>query len=260
MIRRDLAPLRVLVMGLPNSGKTHLATRLARALGTRSINADKVRAEADDWDFSVEGRLRQARRMREQCDAVGGVVVADFVCPTEETRAIFEPHYVIHMDSEQSPYPDTDAIFERPRWADMAIGYRASDVEIVEHIAPTVLRTLPQGFVIGRFQPWHIGHQMIAEEAMRRHGLVTIYVRATPRSESNPFDVHGVFQRIRLLMEKRGVPESAYQLRAGVNVAGVYYGRDVGYAIEQIHLPAEVEAVRATDIRESIKNTTEVRV
>ena len=47
-------------MGLPGSGKTTLASRLKSLLNAEWINADKVRSEANDWDFSAAGRVRQA--------------------------------------------------------------------------------------------------------------------------------------------------------------------------------------------------------
>lgn len=242
-------PLRVLVMGRPTSGKTTLARLLAETIGCPMIDADEVRREANDWDFSTTGRERQAKRMRDKADAVGGVVVANFVCPTSSTRAIFDAHYLIYLDLPgKSPYADTDALFQPPQFYDLRVSnYLAYDN--IRERADDVLRGLPQGYVIGRFQPWHIGHQMIAEEAIRRHGLVTIHVRAAQRGESNPHNFAGVARRIHAAMASRGVPRCAYRVEKAANVAGVYYGRDVGYTVERVHLAPEVEAVRASDIR-----------
>lgn len=249
----NLPPLRVLVMGRPNAGKTTFSKVLAQALGTTVIDADEVRREANDWDFSIEGRERQATRMREKADAVGGVVVANFVCPTERTRAIFQPHYLIFLYSpDSSPYADTDALFEAPQFYDWCVR-SYYDYERIRDRADDVLRGLPQGYMIGRFQPWHIGHQQIAEEAIRRHGLVTIHVRAAQRSESNPHNFASVRRRIDAAMASRGVPRRAYRVEHAANVAGVYYGRDVGYTVERVHLKPEIEAVRASDIRASKK-------
>ena len=55
---------KILIMGLPGAGKTYLAERLVPYLNAVWLNADKVRKAANDWDFSTEGRLRQAKRMR----------------------------------------------------------------------------------------------------------------------------------------------------------------------------------------------------
>ena len=53
----------ILIMGLPGSGKTTLASELAPLINAKRINADEVRKAANDWDFSKEGRTRQSKRM-----------------------------------------------------------------------------------------------------------------------------------------------------------------------------------------------------
>ena len=76
-------------MGLPGSGKTTLASYLVPLLKAKWLNADEVRKEANDWDFSPEGRTRQAKRMwskAEEYRGQGHHVVADFVCPTPQGR------------------------------------------------------------------------------------------------------------------------------------------------------------------------------
>ena len=77
-------------MGLPGSGKTTLANELAPLLNAKRLNADEVRKEANDWDFSEEGRKRQAKRMADfalKLRKDNNYVVADFICPTPEARS-----------------------------------------------------------------------------------------------------------------------------------------------------------------------------
>ena len=105
-------------MGLPGSGKTTLAKHLVPMFNAVWLNADEVRKEADDWDFTHEGRLRQANRMKtlaqEAVDA-NRVVVADFVCPTENTRKDFQADYTIWMDTiKEGKFEDTNKMFEPP--------------------------------------------------------------------------------------------------------------------------------------------------
>jgi len=114
--------MKILVMGLPGSGKTTLAKPFAELIGGVWINADTVREQYNDWDFSPEGRIRQAQRMRHLADGIelaGKIVVADFVCPTEELRQQFGADYTIWMDTiEEGRYADTNAIFEIPTHVD----------------------------------------------------------------------------------------------------------------------------------------------
>lgn len=113
---------RILIMGLPGTGKSSLADRLwtkmyDSGLKIKWFNADVIRKLYNDWDFSLEGRLRQAQRMRDLADIDPDLdfVICDFVCPLPEMRDIFNADYVVWMDTEkQSSYIDTDKLFVEP--------------------------------------------------------------------------------------------------------------------------------------------------
>ena len=116
---------KILIMGLPGERKTTLASKLVPLLKAKWVNADQVRKKANDWDFSEEGRLRQARRMLELSNKYiedGNYVVADFVCPTENSRKIFNPDFVIWVDTiKEGRFEDTNQIFTTPRSYDLRV-------------------------------------------------------------------------------------------------------------------------------------------
>ena len=93
----NLLPKKILVMGLPGSGKTRLSTELKKIIPIIHLNADEIRKHFDDWDFSKEGRLRQADRMKRFSDYIfleKISALADFVCPLDETRKILNPDII----------------------------------------------------------------------------------------------------------------------------------------------------------------------
>jgi nucleoside-triphosphatase THEP1 len=111
--------MKILIMGLSGSGKTTLAKALAYQLGAVHFNADDIRNNINkDLGFSLTDRLEQAKRLGHLCDIVnksGHIAIADFICPTHETREAFNPSFVVWLDRiAESNYPDTDKLFEKP--------------------------------------------------------------------------------------------------------------------------------------------------
>ena len=115
--------MKILIFGLPGSGKTTLAFPLAKHLGGIHINADEVRTKYNDWDFSPEGRMRQSNRMKYLSDGVvmsGRIAITDFVCPTEEARNAFDPDFIIYMDTiKEGRFDDTNKMFQKPSDGDV---------------------------------------------------------------------------------------------------------------------------------------------
>ena len=106
-------------MGLPGAGKTTLADEMAPLLNAKRLNADEVRKAANDWDFSEEGRIRQAKRMAEfalKLKAEGHYVIADFVAPTPEARNLFPADFRVWVDTiKKGRFEDTNQMFVIPK-------------------------------------------------------------------------------------------------------------------------------------------------
>ena len=119
---------RILIMGLPGAGKTYLAQYVLEWLERANkkclwINADDVRKEYDDWDFSIEGRIRQSKRMRDMADRIEcDYVICDFVCPLPAMRDNFAAHWTVWVDTiREGRFEDTNKLFEEPTYYDFRI-------------------------------------------------------------------------------------------------------------------------------------------
>jgi len=108
----------ILIMGLPGAGKTTLANELNKLIESKRLNADEIRRSANDWDFSEEGRTRQAKRMSDaalKLKSVGNNVIADFICPTSEARKLFPADYIVWVDTiKEGRFEDTNQMFVNP--------------------------------------------------------------------------------------------------------------------------------------------------
>lgn len=253
--------MRVLIFGLPGSGKTYLAERLVGYLGDKVawFNADKVREEADDWDFSDEGRLRQNQRMIDLCvnaEVEGKIAIADFVAPFECARNKFFADYEIFVDTiEEGRFEDTNKVFQRPVATDYNVQEQRGDVDakiIAYEIGQRYIwdNQAPTTQMLGRFQPWHLGHQALFDRAMAKHEQVVLMVRDMPTDDTNPYPAHEVIENL-----QQSLCEFAGKVKIEVvpNILNITYGRSVGYKIEQEVFDDATHDISATQIRKQMR-------
>lgn len=281
-------PIKILIMGLPGAGKTFLAERLKKYLETNApatiasyindefppalmdkkakvdwFNADEIRKRFNDWDFSRDGRIRQSIRMAEfalKCS--GDYVICDFVAPLPEMRHNFKADWVIWMDTiDQGRFEDTNKAFVPPDVYDFRITEKDAD-KWVEFIAghiidnkrrPTFDWKKETVQMLGRWQPWHPGHRALFERAIAKTSQVCIMIRDCQGWQgSNPFAIDQVKNYIKRDLDP--LYQGQYEILVVPNIVEIVYGRDVGYKINKIELPTEIEQISATKIREELKS------
>lgn len=272
---------RILIMGLPGSGKTYFAERLKRYLeayinpinenSLRPIadaqvtvtwlNADDIRKKYNDWDFSHEGRIRQSVRMRDLADAADAeYAIVDFVAPLVEMRNNFKADWCIWIDTiDRGRFEDTNRMFVAPEVYDFRITEQNAEkwVEFVgEHIVenrrrPTFDWQRETVQMLGRWQPWHAGHRALFDRAIAKTGQVVIQIRDCQGWQgTNPFAIEQVKYFIRRDLDT--LYQGQYEIQVVPNIVNITYGRDVGYRIEQESFDDAITDISATKIRRSM--------
>ena len=279
-----MTPQKILIMGLPGSGKTYLATALKKYLEDNSslktmpmyrtvnmeqmptayhskvdwFNADEIRKRYNDWDFSREGRIRQSLRMAEfalKCS--GDYVICDFVAPLTEQRNNFKADWTIWMDTiDRGRFEDTNQVFVPPEVYDFRITEQNAEkwAEFIgNHILENRRRpvfdwqkeTVEQ---LGRWQPWHAGHRALFDRLIQRTGQVCIMIRDCQGwQNSNPFAIDQVKHAIKRDLDP--LYQGQYEILVVPNITHIGYGRGVGYTIEEEKFDESITSISGTEIR-----------
>jgi adenylylsulfate kinase len=273
---------RILIMGLPGSGKTTMAAALKKYLeenGAMSMysaeqlpvtgfnakvtwfNADDVRRKYNDWDFSNDGRIRQSIRMFQfSLEAGGEYVICDFVAPLVEMRNNFKADWTVWMDTiAAGRYEDTNRAFVEPEQYDFRITEQNAEkwAEFIgQHIIEKRRRPVfnwqaPTVQQLGRWQPWHAGHRALFERAIAKTGQVVIQIRDCQGWQgSNPFEIEKVKSFIKRDLDP--IYQGQYEIQVVPNIVNITYGRDVGYRIEQETFDEATHNISATKIRREL--------
>ena len=252
---------KILIFGLPGSGKSTLANKLAQKLGCTHLNADKVRSQYNDWDFSDEGRKRQADRMIELArEESGQYIIMDFVCPKSDYRKLIQPDISIFLDTiAEGRFEDTNRAFERPDHTE-TVTYHFKEFDSDSQAAKITADLMsfdwrkPTVQMLGRWQPFHDGHVKLFERAIAKTGQVAIQVRDCQNwNNSNPFNYEEVLEGIiKKLDSYNYVLGKDYIVMLVPNITNITYGRDLGYTIEQETFSQEIHDISATKIRKQM--------
>jgi DNA polymerase III delta prime subunit len=280
---------RILIMGLPGSGKTTLAGALKKYLETHGdlekvnpqrllnyegipsasfmqvgvdwFNADDVRRKFNDWDFSKEGRIRQSLRMLQfALECSGEFVICDFVAPLVEMRNNFKADWTIWVDTiREGRYADTNAAFVEPEQYDFRITEQDAEkwAEFIgNHILenrrrPTFDWKKETVQMLGRWQPWHDGHRALFDRLITRTGQVVIQIRDVQGWQgSNPFEVEKVKSFIRRDLDP--IYQGQYEIQVVPNIVHIGWGRGVGYTSGEETFDEKIADISATKIRKEL--------
>jgi adenylate kinase family enzyme len=254
---------RILIMGLPGSGKTTLAKALQAKLNCPWFNADDVRKQFDDWDFSEAGRIRQSKRMRDLADNCPNnptYVIADFVAPIVDMRNNYKADWTIWMDTiREGRYADTNKMFVEPEIYDFRITEQNAEKWadfIADHIIDNRRRPVfdwkkETVQMLGRWQPWHDGHRALFERLLAKTGQVIIQVRDVQGWQgSNPFEVEKVKSFIKRDLDP--LYQGQYEIQVVPNIVHIGWGRGVGYTAGEETFDESITDISATKIRKEL--------
>ena len=278
---------RILIMGLPGSGKTYFAEKLKKYLESNSntqtmplermlhleypplqyssrvdwFNADEIRKRFNDWDFSREGRIRQSIRMFDfAVSCTEDFVICDFVAPLPEQRNNFKADWCIWMDTiDAGRFEDTNQAFVPPEQYDFRITEQNAE-KWAEFVGDHILynRRRPRFDwkketvqMLGRWQPWHAGHRALFDRLIARTGQVVIQIRDVQGWQgSNPFAVDQVKHAIKRDLDP--VYQGQYQIQVVPNIVHIGWGRGVGYTHAEETFDESITDISATNIRKEL--------
>ena len=244
-------------MGLPGSGKTFIAKKLAKKLNAYWLNADKIRGKHNDWDFSKKGIIRQVKRMKNLADSSKKkFVIADFVCPMHQQIKIFKPNYIFWMDTiQKSRFSQMNKFFKKSKYFDLRIKEKNWKINLLlmqdQIINYQWKNNKSTAQMMGRFQPWHQGHKKLFEKILMSNNQINIQVKDVKGVGDNPFNFKSIKKKI---LKDLQYFKSRIKITQVPNIMTIYYGRKVGYNFKKINLLKNLKKISATNIRKKLRS------
>ena len=262
-------PKKILIMGLPGAGKTFLAKEIYKDLQAVWLNGDAVRKIYNDWDFSKEGRIRQAKRINSLSNKIikkGKNVVVDFVCPNIDSFKNFKTDFVVWVDTIKKGrhirkhLDDINPIFRKPKKYDLRV--TTKDSKLWKIILLDILNKnkwnnkKPTAQMLGRFQPWHEGHRKLFECIIKRNLQVNIQVKdAHGIGKKNPFPFTKIKRAVKRDLK---IFKSRFKITKVPNITNIIIGRKVGYKFNKILTPQKYRNISATNIRKKLRKIEKI--
>lgn len=259
--------------GLPCSGKTTIGKELAKHLYAPLLDGNALRAISGNYDFSVEGRTRHmqlvgyfANMMSRYTDVIVSLV-SPLRSVREDLKQSFPNMYEIYVKCDLSVCRQRDVkgqysealqgkiknftgvqdTFEEPLHPHVTV---ETDKQSLDDCVKKILQLKDFGqkaLLIGRWQPLHEGHRWLVEKVIEKGYKVILGIRHTPITEINPFSVE---DRISMIQRTFG---NEVDFLVIPDIAGIFYGRNVGYTVEELKPPEEIAKISATEIRGRIR-------
>ena len=261
---KNINPKKILIMGLPGAGKTFLAKAIYKDLDTVLLNGDAIRNKYKDWDFTKEGRIRQAKRINDlsnQFIKKGKNVVADFICPNQDSMKHFSADFVVWVDTIKKGrhirkhLDDINPIFRKPKKYDLRV--TSKDAQLWKIVILDMLQKnkwnnkKPTAQMLGRFQPWHEGHRKLFEIIIKRNLQVNIQVKDVyDLDKKNPFKFSKIKKRIEKDLKDF---KSRVKITKLPNITNIMIGRKVGYKVDKILTPKKYRDISASNIRKKLR-------
>ena len=182
----------------------------------------------------------------------GKIAIADFIAPFRLSRQQFGADFKIWVDTiSTSRYKNTDDVFEKPTKFDYRVkekDFNKDAIRIAWELGRRAIwnNKAPTVQMLGRYQPWHEGHQALFDRAMAKHGQVHLMIRDMETDDKNPYTANQVKENL-----EKELRYNAGKVKIEIvsNIMNITYGRNVGYKIEQEHFDKSIENISSTKIR-----------